>query len=89
MNRIHIHFANGLPSDNVISGVRNNVEIVIYLNIIKALESNLKFYRSPNGVILSPGNADGIIEPKFFSKVCDIKSGKFYGLYKLSREELH
>lgn len=76
MNRVHIHFANGLPNDNVISGMRKDVEIVIYINVNKAIEANLKFYRSPNGVILSPGDINGIIHPKYFLKVCDIKSGK-------------
>lgn len=76
MNRVHIHFATGLANDKIISGMRQNVEIVIYINIAKALAGNLKFYRSPNGVILCPGNANGIIEPKYFLKVCDVKSGK-------------
>ncbi|GJQ74936.1 hypothetical protein Trydic_g9564 [Trypoxylus dichotomus] len=76
MTRVHIHFACGLPNKKIISGMRHNVEIVIYIDIEKALAANLKFYRSPNGVILCPGNADGIIEPKYFLKVSDVKSGE-------------
>ncbi|RUS86582.1 hypothetical protein EGW08_005663 [Elysia chlorotica] len=58
MNRNHIHFAAGLPSeDGVISG-------------------GLKFFISSNNVILSPGNESGIIDPQFFEKVVDRKSGR-------------
>lgn len=76
MNRIHIHFASDLPNEKITSGMRHNVELVIYIDLVKALEADLKFYRSPNGVILSLGNTDGVIQPKFFLKVCDFKSGK-------------
>lgn len=76
MKRVHIHFASGLPSSRVISGMRHDVEIIIYIDIKKALEENFKFFKSPNEVILSPGNADGVIECKYFLKVCDVKNGK-------------
>lgn len=77
MNRIHIHFASGLPEkgNDVISGVRQNAEICIYINLAKALKDGLKFFKSVNGVILSPGNEQGIIEPKYFLKVCT-RNGK-------------
>lgn len=77
MNRLHIHFAIGLPNDgNVISGMRNSAQIYIYIDLAKALNDNIKFYKSANNVILSPGNADGIIEIKYFLKVIDHKTGK-------------
>uniref|UniRef100_A0A6P7FKW0 tRNA 2'-phosphotransferase 1 n=1 Tax=Diabrotica virgifera virgifera TaxID=50390 RepID=A0A6P7FKW0_DIAVI len=71
-NRNHIHFALGLPSDkSVISGVRQNCQVFIYINLKLATSDNLKFYRSANGVVLSPGNENGFILPKYFIKVLD------------------
>lgn len=76
MKRNHIHFATGLPNDNkVISGIRQDAEIVIYINLQLALLDGLKFYKSTNGVVLSPGNENGTILPKYFLKVLE-KSGK-------------
>jgi 2'-phosphotransferase len=74
--RNHIHFAPGEPgTEGVISGMRSSVEIYIYINLKLALEDGLKFYRSANNVILTPGNEVGLLEPKYFSKVKDIKKG--------------
>lgn len=73
MNRNHIHFSTGLPADKeVISGMRRDVEILIYINLKKALDNGLKFYLSLNGVVLSSGNS-GTIHSKYFLKVCDRK----------------
>ncbi|WZY91104.1 hypothetical protein YC2023_047839 [Brassica napus] len=39
MNRLHIHFSCGVPTDGeVISGMRRDVNVLIFLNIKKALE---------------------------------------------------
>lgn len=74
INRNHIHFSTGLPSDKtVISGVRHNAELFIFINWRVAMSEGLKFYRSVNNVILSPGDENGFIKPKYFLKVCDIK----------------
>ena len=76
MNRLHIHFACGLLSDKtVVSGVRRNVELYVYVNLNKALTSGIKFFKSPNGVILSPGDDDGFVRPEYFLKVCLVKDG--------------
>lgn len=38
MNRMHIHFAPGLPGeDGVISGIRSSCQIYIYVDMSKAL----------------------------------------------------
>ncbi|XP_052768030.1 uncharacterized protein LOC128208509 [Mya arenaria] len=72
MNRNHIHFAAGLPGQGgVISGMRSSCEVIIYLNLKKALEDGIPFFRSANNVILSPGNKDGIIFPRYFEGVQD------------------
>jgi 2'-phosphotransferase len=44
MNRQHIHFAVDLPgSDQVISGMRSNCTIAIFIDVNKALEGMINF----------------------------------------------
>lgn len=44
MNRNHIHFAVDLPgSDKVISGMRSNCAVAIFIDVSKALEGLVKF----------------------------------------------
>ena len=37
----------------------------------------IKFYRSNEFVIVSPGDENGRLLPKYFSKAVDLKSGEF------------
>ncbi len=77
MNRQHVHFSEDFPgSKQVISGMRKNCQIAIYVDLNKALKDGVKFYKSANNVILSPGNQSGFIEPKYFSKVLDLAQSK-------------
>ncbi|XP_006901597.1 PREDICTED: tRNA 2'-phosphotransferase 1 [Elephantulus edwardii] len=65
--RTHIHLASGLPGDpGVISGMRPNCEVAVFINGPLALADGIPFFRSANGVFLTPGNADGILLPKYF-----------------------
>lgn len=76
MNRKHIHFAKGTLNDhNVISGLRQDIEIYIFIDLTKALADGILFYESENGVILTDGNDKGFLEPKYFSKVIDKSTG--------------
>ncbi|XP_052769392.1 uncharacterized protein LOC128209409 [Mya arenaria] len=76
MNRNHIHFAAGLPGQGgVISGMRTSCEVIIGLDLKKAMEEGIPFFRSANNVILSPGNKDGIIYPCYFQGVKDRAQG--------------
>eukprot|EP00050_Salpingoeca_kvevrii_P021168 m.107191 g.107191 ORF g.107191 m.107191 type:complete len:208 (+) comp9209_c0_seq3:101-724(+) len=65
MKRNHIHFANGRQAA---SGMRHSCNVLIHLDLDKALEDGIKFYISANGVILSPG-IDGAIPTKYFAHV--------------------
>nr|XP_022900938.1 tRNA 2'-phosphotransferase 1 [Onthophagus taurus] len=76
MTREHIHFTESIDKNKCISGVRGNVEILIYIDLKKALDSGFKFYLSPNKVILSPGDINGIISSEFFFKVVNIIESK-------------
>jgi len=73
MKRNHIHMAIGIPGDDeVISGIRSNCEIIIYINLKKAMErGGLDFYLSSNNVILTKGP----ILPCYFSKCIRRKDG--------------
>ena len=52
MNRTHIHFALGLPSNRqVISGMRADCEVVIYIDMKAALQGEYYF-----GIFILPGN---------------------------------
>lgn len=68
MRRVHIHFATGLPHDGVISGMRSNCEIMIFLDVHKALKDGMKLYLSENNVLLTEG-LNGIVSPSYFAKI--------------------
>ncbi|CAD5332482.1 unnamed protein product [Arabidopsis thaliana] len=69
MNRMHVHFSCGLPTDGeVISGVRRNVNVIIFLDIKKALEDGIAFYISDNKVILTQGIV-GVLPVDYFQKI--------------------
>lgn len=70
MGRQHIHMAVDLPGEGaVISGMRKSCDYIVTVNVTKAQEDGLVFYRSSNNVILCEGNEDGFILPKYFSSV--------------------
>nr|KJB18617.1 hypothetical protein B456_003G063700 [Gossypium raimondii] len=67
MKRLHVHFSSGLPTDGeVISDEMLNV--LIYLDVRKALEEGMKLYISDNKVILTEG-FDGLVPVKCFEKI--------------------
>ncbi|KAF8379300.1 hypothetical protein HHK36_028733 [Tetracentron sinense] len=69
MKRLHVHFSSGLPTDGeVISGMRRDVNVLIFLDVRKALEEGMKFYISDNKVILTEG-FEGVVPVKYFEKM--------------------
>lgn len=71
MKRLHVHLAPGLPGrDGVISGMRANADVHIYLNGPHLLEDGVPLFRAANGALLSPG-IDGVIPPRYFARVTD------------------
>ncbi|CAA7033156.1 unnamed protein product [Microthlaspi erraticum] len=69
MNRLHVHFSCGLPTDGqVISGMRRDVNVLIFLDIKKALQDGIAFYVSENKVILTEG-VDGVVPVDYFQKI--------------------
>jgi 2'-phosphotransferase len=53
----------------VISGMRKNSTILVYVDIEAAMKAGIKFFVSENGVILSEGNEEGFLPYKFFKRV--------------------
>jgi 2'-phosphotransferase len=54
--------------------MRSSAQVLIYLDIEKALADGVPLFISENKVLLSPG-INGIIEPKYFKCAVD-RSGK-------------
>ncbi|RDB15820.1 putative tRNA 2'-phosphotransferase [Hypsizygus marmoreus] len=73
MKRNHIHIAQAVAGENVISGMRNSSQIFIFIDLQKALDAGIKFFFSDNGVILTEGNEKGILGTEFFERVEDAK----------------
>lgn len=82
--RNHVHFSAFAPGDKrVISGMRYDCEVAIWIDLKKAIEDEVPFYMSANQVILSPG-INGIIDKKYFTKARDLHKKE-----DLSLEPLH
>jgi len=87
MARNHVHFASGLPAGftsigdgdggdpaaapPVISGMRKSSTVLMFLDVGMAISSGLKLWRSANGVILTEGDAEGVVPLEMFKRVED------------------
>jgi 2'-phosphotransferase len=56
--------------------MRTSSQVLIFVNLEKALAAGIKFYLSSNGVVLTPGNQLGFLETKFFARVEKIRMKK-------------
>lgn len=74
MTRTHIHLASGLPGDDgVISGMRRNCDLAVFIDVPKALADGIEFFWSENGVLLTAGDAEGKLLPKYFSRALKLR----------------
>lgn len=56
-----------LKGDKVISGMRGSAEILIYIDLARAMHDGIEFFISNNEVILTPGlGKRGIIPKEYF-----------------------
>ncbi|OBT42094.1 hypothetical protein VE00_06531 [Pseudogymnoascus sp. WSF 3629] len=72
MSRNHIHFSTGLPEDKggVVSGMRNDAEVLIYVDVRKSLEEGgTQWWVSDNGVVLSEGDGEGVVGTGVWKRV--------------------
>ena len=49
--------------------MRRTANVLIWIDVQKALDDGIKFWLSNNGVVLTEGNAEGVIPTAYFSKV--------------------
>ena len=69
--RNHVHFVAGEPrAGQVISGMRGDCEIAIYLDLEAAVEAGVPFFISANEVALSPG-VNGKAPAKLIKEIRD------------------
>eukprot|EP01118_Nematostelium_gracile_P002823 TRINITY_DN1316_c0_g1_i2.p1 TRINITY_DN1316_c0_g1~~TRINITY_DN1316_c0_g1_i2.p1 ORF type:complete len:231 (-),score=56.31 TRINITY_DN1316_c0_g1_i2:52-693(-) len=69
MSRNHIHLTTGIfGTAEVISGMRGNSEVLVVIDLVKAMQDKIEFFLSPNKVVLTPG-VNGTLDPKYFSHV--------------------
>ncbi|XP_066438896.1 tRNA 2'-phosphotransferase 1 isoform X1 [Eleutherodactylus coqui] len=75
MSRTHIHLSTQLPGEGegVISGMRRDCEVAIFIDLPKAIADQIPFFWSANRVLLTPGNADGVLLPKYFLKALQLR----------------
>ncbi|OEH78799.1 phosphotransferase tpt1 [Cyclospora cayetanensis] len=51
-----VDFATGFPGDaSVLSGMRRNSEVAVYIDVKRAMQAGVVFFRSANGVVLTEG----------------------------------
>jgi hypothetical protein len=61
---------------HVLLGMRTSSQVLIFINLKKALAAGIKFYLSNNGVVLTPGNQLGFLKTKFFARVERVRMKK-------------
>ncbi|XP_055090097.1 tRNA 2'-phosphotransferase 1 isoform X3 [Symphalangus syndactylus] len=58
----------------VSAGMRSHCEIAVFIDGPLALAADgIPFFRSANGVILTPGNTDGFLLPKYFKEALQLR----------------
>jgi len=71
-DRMHVHFAPRLPpreagDQEVVSGMRQTCDCIVFLDLPRALRAGLPVYRSANDVLLTPG-FQGVVPASLFLK---------------------
>lgn len=62
--------SNSTDATKIISGMRANATILIWVDVARSMdEGGLKWWRSDNGVILTEGNAHGIVSMDWVDRV--------------------
>jgi 2'-phosphotransferase len=59
--------------------MRKSSEILIFIDIQKALDAGITFELSSNGVILTAGDERGFLAPEFFKRVEDSRRNSLPG----------
>jgi 2'-phosphotransferase len=59
--------------------MRESAQVLIYIDMQKALEVGILFFLSENGVVLTEGDVCGFLSPEYFLRVEDRKSRPIQG----------
>lgn len=62
-------------SHRAISGMRSSCQVALLLDVDRIRNSDLDFYKSANGVILSAGDSRGIVNAKYIAHIVDFEKG--------------
>lgn len=67
IGRRHVHFVASDDPDSILMGFRKECDRLIYVDMAGALSAGVRFYRAPDGMVLSPGSpcAKGEVGPQF------------------------
>ena len=79
--------ATGLPGEagEVRSGVRNDCEVAVWVDVARGVAEGVPFFVSANGVVLSPGEGDsGTVPPRLFLRAHRIRGGEELPLWSES-----
>ena len=60
-------------------GLRNNSQVLIHIDLDRALQAGIPFLLSANGVVLSKGDESGYLRPEFFKHVTDARGDPVAG----------
>ncbi|KAF2564570.1 hypothetical protein F2Q70_00016385 [Brassica cretica] len=70
MNKLHVHFSCGFSTDGeVISSMRRDVNVLIFLNIKKPLEDGIAFYINSDNMVILTGGIDSVVHVDYFQKI--------------------
>lgn len=79
MRRNHIHMVPDGKADLSnphLASKRQNLQILIVVNVWHAMFDGIEFFRSRNGILLSPGDSRGFISPMYFKRVINVRTGE-------------
>ncbi|KAL5536819.1 TPT1 [Sanghuangporus sanghuang] len=90
MKRTHIHLAqhiSHIKGMKATPGLRNKSQVLIYVDLDKAIRAGIHFYLSANGVVLTKGDETGFLRPEYFQRVTDALGSPLPGWSGVFAEE--
>ncbi|XP_053735818.1 tRNA 2'-phosphotransferase 1 isoform X1 [Synchiropus splendidus] len=54
-------------------GMRRDCNLAVFIDVPKALNDGIEFFWSENQVLLTPGDSDGMLLPKYFSRALQLR----------------
>jgi len=73
--KTHLYFQPGdlsIGLSNLVKRFRNNCEVLVYIDIAKAINGGIQFYKSINNVVMTTGDRLGRIPARYFLKAVHI-----------------